>query len=204
MGVEDFSGPWWKWFCLKRPLVEKRPAQDGDSLIGHIGQESETIWNQFLDDWLTRMEGRSFEAEPWEPHGFCRNIRFHPSTGCMPSFQRSFRQDDGLLQKFGAEFVKHNAFRAVIVVEVHRVQSSCGFSIPFYDYLGERNVLKDYFAERTAQQAMGWDPDLHLDLTVISRSIKRCHLSPFPSPFPWWIRDDPCIQAVPQSPCESC
>ena len=83
-----------------------------------------------------------------------------------------FRQDEaGLLHKFGAEFVKHNAFRAVIVVEVHRVQSSCGFSIPFYDYLGERNVLKDYFAERTEQQADGDKlRSIYCIWTVISRS----------------------------------
>ena len=73
-----------------------------------------------------------------------------------------------MLQKFGAEFVQHNAFRAVIVVEVHRVQSSCGFSIPFYDYLGERNVLKDYFAERTAQQAVGsWDQSRSTEDTAV-------------------------------------
>ena len=29
----------------------------------------------------------------------------------------------------------------MIVIDVHRVQSSCGFSIPFYDYVGERPVL---------------------------------------------------------------
>ena len=63
------------------------------------------------------------------------------------------QDEEGLLQKFGPEFVQHNAFRAVMVVEVHRVQSSCGFSIPFFEYLGERSTLKDYFAKQTEVQA---------------------------------------------------
>ena len=85
MGVEYFSGPWWKWFCLKRPLVEKRPAQDGDSRIGHIGQESETIWNQFLDDWLTRMEGAVLKPNPRNRMGFVETSDFiHALAVCHP------------------------------------------------------------------------------------------------------------------------
>ena len=38
-------------------------------------------------------------------------------------------------------------------MDVHRVQSSCGFSIPFFDYVGERDTLKDYFASKSDDQA---------------------------------------------------
>lgn len=57
-----------------------------------------------------------------------------------------------LLAKFGQEYVSSHGFRAVITVDVHRVQSSCGFSIPFYDYIGERPVLKDQWSKKTLEE----------------------------------------------------
>ena len=45
------------------------------------------------------------------------------------------RVDSKLLSSFGKDFVEHPAFRAVMLVDVERVQSSCGYSIPFYDYV---------------------------------------------------------------------
>mmetsp|Transcript_31234 Transcript_31234/g.67363 ORF Transcript_31234/g.67363 Transcript_31234/m.67363 type:complete len:262 (-) Transcript_31234:43-828(-) len=112
--------------------------------LDFTGSGSETIAHSMQNGRITVMFV-AFKGDPVI-------LRLYGTSKCLPRHLLE-EKDDGLLQKFGAEFVKHNAFRAVIVVEVHRVQSSCGFSIPFYDYLGERNVLKDYFAERTAQQA---------------------------------------------------
>ena len=79
-------------------------------------------------------------------------MRLYGTARCLPRHGLEVKDETGLLQKFGAEFVQHNAFRAVIVVDVHRVQSSCGYSIPFYDYLGERTFLKEYFAKQTEDQ----------------------------------------------------
>ena len=79
-------------------------------------------------------------------------MRLYGTARCLPRHSLEVKDETGLLQKFGAEFVQHNAFRAVIVVDVHRVQSSCGYSIPFYDYLGERTFLKEYFAKQTEDQ----------------------------------------------------
>ncbi|CAJ1419602.1 unnamed protein product, partial [Effrenium voratum] len=59
---------------------------------------------------------------------------------------------DPLGLHFSEEFLRHPAFRAVILVEVNRVQSSCGYSIPFFEYQGEREVLKEHFGKRTREQ----------------------------------------------------
>jgi len=35
--------------------------------------------------------------------------------------------------------------RAVILVDIYQVSSSCGFAVPFYSYQGERHTLNQYF-----------------------------------------------------------
>jgi hypothetical protein len=39
------------------------------------------------------------------------------------------------------EFIFYPGARQIILIEIHRVQTSCGYSIPFYDYKGERDTL---------------------------------------------------------------
>ncbi|CAK8987701.1 Pyridoxamine 5'-phosphate oxidase family protein ustO (Ustiloxin B biosynthesis protein O), partial [Durusdinium trenchii] len=60
---------------------------------------------------------------------------------------------ESFLPNFEAEFTQHSGFRAVIVVDVHRVQGSCGFSIPIFDYVSERDILKENFAKKDNDQA---------------------------------------------------
>jgi len=38
--------------------------------------------------------------------------------------------------------------RAVIMVDIYQVSSSCGFAVPFYSYQGERRTLNQYFNNR--------------------------------------------------------
>lgn len=38
-------------------------------------------------------------------------------------------------------FPERRGARAVIVVDVHRVSDSCGFGVPFMEYVGERDLL---------------------------------------------------------------
>lgn len=40
-----------------------------------------------------------------------------------------------------AHFTPQLGTRQLIVVDVHRVQTSCGFAVPFMDYAGERDTL---------------------------------------------------------------
>jgi len=45
--------------------------------------------------------------------------------------------------------------RAIVVVDIHQVGTSCGFSVPFYDYKGFRTTLNDSFAKRVAAEEEG-------------------------------------------------
>ncbi|KAH9855758.1 hypothetical protein C2E23DRAFT_723703 [Lenzites betulinus] len=38
--------------------------------------------------------------------------------------------------------------RAAIVIDVHKVGSSCGYAVPYYEFKGHRQVLLDFFAKR--------------------------------------------------------
>ncbi|KAH9913134.1 uncharacterized protein BXZ73DRAFT_92995 [Epithele typhae] len=40
--------------------------------------------------------------------------------------------------------------RAAIVVDVHKVGSSCGYAVPYYKFQGHRQALLDYFAKQEA------------------------------------------------------
>ncbi|MDI2127017.1 pyridoxamine 5'-phosphate oxidase family protein [Yinghuangia seranimata] len=42
--------------------------------------------------------------------------------------------------------------RAVVLVHVSRVSDSCGFSIPFMDYVGERPLLRSYWDGKSEEQ----------------------------------------------------
>jgi Pyridoxamine 5'-phosphate oxidase len=53
----------------------------------------------------------------------------------------------GLLARFGS----HPGSRAVIVVDLDRIASSCGFAVPLYSYLGDRTLLDDNFGRRSSE-----------------------------------------------------
>ncbi|HYG24726.1 MAG TPA: pyridoxamine 5'-phosphate oxidase family protein [Verrucomicrobiae bacterium] len=48
--------------------------------------------------------------------------------------------------EFAAHFPANPGTRAIIHVTVQRVSSSCGFSVPFFDYREERSTLDDWAA----------------------------------------------------------
>jgi len=55
---------------------------------------------------------------------------------------------------------KHNiktiaGTRAVVVVDIHQVGSSCGFSMPLYDFKDFRPTLNDFFEKRVAAEEAG-------------------------------------------------
>jgi hypothetical protein len=71
----------------------------------------------------------SFEGAP-------RIVRLH---GRGDVIERSDREWDRLRPLFPARF---NFERAVIRVDVHRVATSCGWSIPRMDFVGDRDTLE--------------------------------------------------------------
>lgn len=48
--------------------------------------------------------------------------------------------DEGFAEKL-AQFPEFDRARAIITIHLTRIADSCGFSIPFYDYQGERDQL---------------------------------------------------------------
>ena len=56
------------------------------------------------------------------------------------------------------DFTQFTGTRQVILADIHKVQTSCGFGVPFMDYVGERNTLEKYWQREgeagvAAQQA---------------------------------------------------
>lgn len=47
----------------------------------------------------------------------------------------------GLIDRFPA----HMSARQIIIAEIHRVSTSCGYAVPFFDYRGERETLAKYW-----------------------------------------------------------
>jgi len=45
--------------------------------------------------------------------------------------------------------------RSIIIVDIHQVGSSCGFSVPFYDFKELRPTLNDHFARKEARYKEG-------------------------------------------------
>ena len=55
---------------------------------------------------------------------------------------------DAGYDELAAHFPEHRGARAVIVVDVERVSTSCGFSVPLYDYVGDRQLLTSWAQKR--------------------------------------------------------
>ena len=49
-------------------------------------------------------------------------------------------------------FAAHPGSRAVVVVALDRISSSCGFAVPLFDYVGDRTLLDDHFGRKSAEQ----------------------------------------------------
>ncbi|HEX3732003.1 MAG TPA: pyridoxamine 5'-phosphate oxidase family protein [Mycobacteriales bacterium] len=56
---------------------------------------------------------------------------------------------DELLPRFGPPYP---GLRSVIEVAVERVSSSCGFSVPFMEYVGDRDLLRRHWERKGADQ----------------------------------------------------
>jgi hypothetical protein len=48
-------------------------------------------------------------------------------------------------------FQLHPGARAIVVVALDRISSSCGFAVPLFDYVGDRTMLDDNFGRRSAE-----------------------------------------------------
>lgn len=51
-------------------------------------------------------------------------------------------------QEISSHFKLHLSTRQIIVIDVHRVSSSCGFGVPFYEYKGERDQAEKWAIQK--------------------------------------------------------
>jgi len=49
--------------------------------------------------------------------------------------------------------------RSIIIVDVHQVGTSCGFSVPYYDFKDYRPILNDFFKKKAEREAAGHASD---------------------------------------------
>ncbi|VEP11240.1 conserved hypothetical protein [Hyella patelloides LEGE 07179] len=68
-----------------------------------------------------------------------------------PIFQDS--ADYGQLAEL---FRPHPGERAIIKIDVHRVATSCGYSVPLYDYVDQRDVLDKWTETKTPEELVAY------------------------------------------------
>mmetsp|Transcript_89129 Transcript_89129/g.195272 ORF Transcript_89129/g.195272 Transcript_89129/m.195272 type:complete len:271 (-) Transcript_89129:519-1331(-) len=105
------------------------------------GSGAETFAHLTLADRLTLL---FVELEAKEP-GL---LRLH---GHARAWRKEECSED-LKSLFDQSFVDHRSFRSIVVLEVERVSTSCGYSIPFYAYREERTRLLDFSAKMSEEE----------------------------------------------------
>lgn len=63
------------------------------------------------------------------------------------------RKFDAFVEENGVDAIAGS--RAVILVHIHQVGSSCGFSMPFFDFKAFRPTLNEFFEKRVAAEERG-------------------------------------------------
>lgn len=110
------------------------------AFLDMTGSGAETFAHSKIDGRITIL----FVAFTGPPkimrlHGTCEGVlKEHASQDLKAHFCR--------------ELVAHKGFRAVVVVNVDRVSSSCGYSMPLYEYVSNRSTLYDLFEKKTPEQ----------------------------------------------------
>lgn len=57
--------------------------------------------------------------------------------------------DDAEFAELLAHFKPRRGQRTIVVVDVERVSTSCGFAVPFFDYRGDRDLLEKWAEHKT-------------------------------------------------------
>jgi hypothetical protein len=72
---------------------------------------------------------------------------------------RAVRPGDDAWAALRSEFpagADEHGLRAIIDVEVTRVSDSCGYSVPYLDYVGERDLLTQWAGHKTAEDLVAY------------------------------------------------
>ena len=82
--------------------------------------------------------------------------------------------DDPNWNQYSKEFEILSGTRQIFIIDIESIQTSCGYSIPYYDYVGERDALlkwsdqkgaegiKDYWRQKNLSSIDGLDTGLNV------------------------------------------
>lgn len=67
---------------------------------------------------------------------------------------RSVEPHDAEFEKLAAMFSDMPAIRNFIVVDVDCIRDSCGYGVPLYEFRSERDSLRNWFEDKTADEVL--------------------------------------------------
>jgi len=74
------------------------------------------------------------------------------------AYERGSKEFEAFVEAKGVKVIP--ASRSIIILDIHQVGSSCGFSVPFYDFKDFRPTLTDHFSKLEAKhERTGEDKD---------------------------------------------
>jgi len=86
-----------------------------------------------------------------EPNSAPLILRFYGSASIL--FPNELTME--MKNKFNPKLLQDPGFRAVFVVDVHRIQTSCGYSVPYFEFKGNRNTLIEWVNSKVKQNENG-------------------------------------------------
>ncbi|MES0488993.1 MAG: pyridoxamine 5'-phosphate oxidase family protein [Leptospirales bacterium] len=102
--------------------------------LNFTGSGNETAAHLFEDDRITVMFC-SFDQKPLILRLYGKGQTVHPRDSGWQELLKLFPPERGA--------------RQIISIDVDMVQTSCGYSVPFYEYKGERNRLLEWFEAKS-------------------------------------------------------
>jgi hypothetical protein len=69
---------------------------------------------------------------------------------------RTVLPDDAEWPALMEQFPAQLSARQIIVADIHRVSTSCGYAVPFYEYQGERDTLTKYWEAKGEDALPGY------------------------------------------------
>jgi hypothetical protein len=138
------------------------------SASGHVNVSPKGgLYFGLLDDktfWYMDLTGSGNEtiSHLYEPHNGRITIMFTSFEG-SPRIVRLFghgavleretRVFDDFVKKHDVEVIPSS--RSIIIVKLHQVASSCGFSVPFFEFKNFRSTLNEVFEKRQKKFEQG-------------------------------------------------
>jgi hypothetical protein len=69
-------------------------------------------------------------------------LRLH-KIYCSTLYQQLWKKSEEF-EKLAPHFPQRPGTRSIIRIRLHRITDSCGFGVPYYEYIGERDVLENW------------------------------------------------------------